>query len=182
MRSTLSILGLYNFRTDIFDNMNLPTGVELDTVRNSILLECAELEVIYPDPDVMKMSIGLWSSIHVGIWEKLNNTTKFEYDPISNYDRNEEWKDTQETNGQSNSTNKAYVVGFNETTPAQSDETTSVGGFNGSGENTRKGRAWGNIGVTTTQQMIEEERRIVQFSVINHIVKEFKARFCLGVY
>lgn len=182
MKSTLSILGMYNFRPDIFDNMNLPSGVKLVHVRDSILLECAELELIYSDPDVMKMSIGLWSSIHVGIWGKLDASTKFEYDPISNYDRKEEWNDTQKTEGNSDSTNKAYVVGFNEETPTQSNEDTSEGTFKGSGENTRKGRAWGNIGVTTTQQMIEAERQTVQFSVVDHIVKEFKARFCLGVY
>ena len=40
----------------------------------------------------------------------------------------------------------------------------------------------GNIGVTTTQQMIEQEREIAKFSIINYIAVSFKERFCLLVY
>lgn len=41
---------------------------------------------------------------------------------------------------------------------------------------------YGNIGVTTTQQMIEAEREVVQFSVIEFIADDFKNEFCLSVY
>ena len=40
----------------------------------------------------------------------------------------------------------------------------------------------GNIGVTTTQQMIEAQREIVDFNVINFIVRSFINRFCIEVY
>lgn len=40
----------------------------------------------------------------------------------------------------------------------------------------------GNIGVTTTQQMIREEREIVQFDIYDYIAQSFKKRFCLCVY
>lgn len=43
-------------------------------------------------------------------------------------------------------------------------------------------REYGNIGVTTTQQMIEEQRRVVQFSMYDHIIDDFKHRFCIMVY
>lgn len=43
-------------------------------------------------------------------------------------------------------------------------------------------REYGNIGVTTTQQMIEAERDVVRFNVINEIVESFKMRFCILVY
>ena len=41
---------------------------------------------------------------------------------------------------------------------------------------------YGNIGVTTTQQMIEAEREVVQFSVIEFIADDFKNEFCISVY
>lgn len=47
---------------------------------------------------------------------------------------------------------------------------------------TRTGRAHGNIGVTTTQQMLEEERRIVQFTMEDFIADSFKEEFCLMVW
>lgn len=40
----------------------------------------------------------------------------------------------------------------------------------------------GNIGVTTTQQMIKEEREVAMFSIISYITDSFKKRFCLLVY
>lgn len=43
-------------------------------------------------------------------------------------------------------------------------------------------RAYGNIGVTTTQEMIKQEREIVQFNLCEYIVESFKHEFCLYVY
>lgn len=40
----------------------------------------------------------------------------------------------------------------------------------------------GNIGVTTTQEMIKQERETVIFNVIDVIIRDFKQRFCLMVY
>lgn len=40
----------------------------------------------------------------------------------------------------------------------------------------------GNIGVTTTQRMIEEERQVALFNFIDTVTESFKAKFCIGVY
>lgn len=40
----------------------------------------------------------------------------------------------------------------------------------------------GNIGVTTTQQMIQAQRDIVRFSVYDAILQDFKGKFCVQVY
>lgn len=42
--------------------------------------------------------------------------------------------------------------------------------------------ARGNIGVTTTQEMIEQERRIDRFNIYDIIIEDFKMRFCILVY
>lgn len=52
----------------------------------------------------------------------------------------------------------------------------------GSAETVREVRIFGNIGVTTAQQMLTEERRLMTDHVIGYIVKEFKRAFCLLVY
>ena len=57
MRSKLSVLGLYNYDSQIFDRLELPEGVDKETVVNSILLECADLEVLYPVPVVLQTAI-----------------------------------------------------------------------------------------------------------------------------
>lgn len=43
-------------------------------------------------------------------------------------------------------------------------------------------RAFGNIGVTTTQQMIREQREIVQFNIYDYIARAFVEFFCILVY
>ena len=41
---------------------------------------------------------------------------------------------------------------------------------------------YGNIGVTTTQAMIEAERNLVKFNIYDFIIDSFKARFCILIY
>lgn len=46
----------------------------------------------------------------------------------------------------------------------------------------RTGRAHGNIGVTTSQQMIQSERELVVFNLYDVIAESFIETFCLMVY
>lgn len=43
-------------------------------------------------------------------------------------------------------------------------------------------RAYGNIGVTTTQEMLEAQRTLVRYNVYNEIADSFKEEFCLYIY
>ena len=60
-KATLSILGLYNYDNSIFDDMQLPTALtgRKDEIKEDILLECAEFEILYPDSDFMKFAIKM---------------------------------------------------------------------------------------------------------------------------
>ena len=42
--------------------------------------------------------------------------------------------------------------------------------------------AHGNIGVTTTQKLIKEQRQIDLFNVYDIIIEDFKMKFCILVY
>ena len=163
---TLSLLGLYRYNNNLFDGLKLPEGIDRETFINSLLTETAELEIIYPDPDFLANMIAAWSAKEFPIWEKLNKTLHYDYDPISNYDRHEESTNTGESLGK--------VAGYN-----ASDLVNSSGA---STDVRRTARMWGNIGVTTTQQMIEEERRISKFNITDYIIDSFKRRFCLLIY
>lgn len=50
------------------------------------------------------------------------------------------------------------------------------------GETTHEQSETGNIGVTTTQQMILAEREIAVFNIIDFIINDFKEWFCLLIY
>lgn len=47
---------------------------------------------------------------------------------------------------------------------------------------THSNRTHGNIGVTTSQQMIQAERDLVRYSLIEEIAEDYRDAFCLDVY
>lgn len=48
--------------------------------------------------------------------------------------------------------------------------------------NTHKARLYGNIGVTTSQQMLQSELDVARFSIYEHIADLFCEEFCIMVY
>lgn len=92
MFASLSIYGLYTYDSTIFDNLALPSDFT-DDERNdtimTILAECSDLALLYPDWDFMKMLIGVWSKNELLIWTKMLQSERIEFNPIENYDRYE---------------------------------------------------------------------------------------------
>lgn len=160
----LSIMGMYEFDDSLFDGLDVPTYtdknnvvhvVDKTAVINSILLNCAELEVLYPNFDTMKLAIGVWSAAEQDTWKKMYATVMMEYNPLWNVD--------------ADIVNIGSVMGFNE------DE-------NWSDAAKETQRRTGNIGVTASQDLIQKERDIADFSIIRYITESFKKRFCIMVY
>ena len=82
----VSILGLYNHDNTVLDGLKVPEGLDRDTVINNILMECAELEILFPDADFMKEAVRQWSAMCLPVWQHLYDTTQYEYNPIWNKD------------------------------------------------------------------------------------------------
>ena len=174
MVATLSLLGLYSFRGDILDDFKLPEGIDRDDFVEMLLFDTAELELLTPDPDIIKQLLGRWSNVRVNAWSKMLETEMIEYNPIHNYDRQEDWVD----DGTGSTITDLSVAGFNDADMADRERT-------GTGTTTQSrhtARISGNIGVTTTQQMLESERESRKYSTVYEIIGEFKERFCLLVY
>lgn len=203
--ANLSIMGLYEWDKTLFDLFQLPEGIDKETLVTNILTNLAELEVLYPNPVIMKNLIGVWSNTCLYEWNKLFETMNFQYNPIDNYDRTE--NRTLDSTGQGHSQDSGK-----DTTSATGKVTDKVNGYQGNSatsmvdkgqtQNENSGEmnygkandetftkndieiihARGNIGVTTTQQMIEQERNIAKFNIYDIITEEFKMRFCILVY
>lgn len=67
-------------------------------------------------------------------------------------------------------------------TETNKDETTYGKRIQTSNEGSHELHAHGNIGVTTTQKLIREQRDIELFNLYDIIIEEFKMRFCILVY
>jgi len=201
-KATLSVLGLYNYRPDIFDTFQLPEIVDRDALFPELLAQCAELESLYSDPDVLKSLIGAWSKRRLWSWEKLADTLTLKYNPIWNVDGTETETITRSLNatGQEESSNSAESsgedlrssYGYNSEDPEPADRSDRSGTSSASGSSsadrsedetiTTEKKRGGNIGVTMTQDMIKKEREVSEFDIYQYIIDDFKGRFCLLLY
>ena len=249
MRATISLMGMYEYDNTILDFFHYPDKwetVDKDVFVNKLLLDTAELEVLYPDANIFKTAIKYWSAAEVQNWNKLYDTTVLKYNPIWNKDgtvteiekhvknnnytdvtdgkiadhsvtkgnQNTETSGNEKTNTTNNTNEKDYVFGFNSESAAQSGQTVTddTGRANTDrSENIKTNNSantdatttnntnfkhdekenidreytrteQGNIGITTTQQMINEEREVDKFNLMDYIIDRFKQRFCLLVY
>ena len=278
--ANLSPLGLFTWDSTLFDLMVIPSALDKETLVNNLLAETAELEVLYANPVVMKNLIGVWSNKNLDVWNRLYETTQYDYNPIENYNRYETGSDggsgstthsgadtateatthdgsdgvavsKKEGGTQSDATGKQvvqsgsdsvtgadtkghWIAGYDSAASGQDDglvkqtrdqddatstttygkhedttgsltttfgKTEDINELKNYGErinkqnimthgekvtNTQEGthelHAHGNIGVTTTQKLVREQREIDLFNVYDIIIEDFKMRFCILVY
>lgn len=185
----MSLIGLYNYDDSLFDNLELPDGMDAELVTNNILMECAELEVIYPDFTFMKTAIGTWSANEVEIWKKVREMELAEYNPIENYDRyesevenmgrNTENNKSDVINSTSDATSKTVnsgvntrvdlnkVAGFNSETLVTNNETTNSDTNNG--ETNTATDSKGSSVQNTNDKGTENENRVRESRVHGNI-------------
>ena len=250
----ITTVGFYQYmnayNNDLFGLLNLPPGIDKDTLVNNIMLRGGEFEVVYSNPDFYKSAIGLWSNKHYRTFEKWINALNIDYNPLENYDRMEEWSDsgsrtntgtvsdsgirkntgTQSTessgkdnfkesgnstssdeisaynsnsfqNDKKNTTNSSNSSETNTTTNStrtdnltesnsntrtdnltESNSNTSTDNLSEKTNSNRIGRAHGNIGVTTSQQMLQSELDIAKWNIYEQITDLFLSEFCIMVY
>lgn len=93
----LTIVGMYNYDQSLFDGLTFPTGIDKDIAVNEILMRSGEFCALYTDPVFMKLQIGIWGQKHYRTFEKWIEALSEDFNPLYNYDRHEEYTDTEET-------------------------------------------------------------------------------------
>lgn len=144
-------------------------------------------------------------------YNKLLATEKLEYDPIENYSMTESGMDvrtpdlvsnttangTSSGNATDASTTTSAVTTYDNTadfinqnkgtadnTNTTSTENSSTGTTTTTGteKTTHEFKRSGNIGVTTSQQMIQSEREVADFSALAQFVTDIANIICLSIY
>ena len=130
MNAEVSVLGLYNYDTSLFNNMSYPTGFtsqdKTDFVDN-LLMELAELEVIYTDPAFFKMAVERWSAKELPTWNRIYTAAQLDYNPIENYDRQETESEVTDGTRQHSGTDTTTNSGTDTVTNSGTDTTTNSG-------------------------------------------------------
>ncbi len=243
----MTLIGYSRWMKDNTDDLfkafdDLPAGVDKDVLVNNILLRGGEFEVIYSDPYFMQESIYTWLAKWQRTIEKWVAALAVEYDPLNNYDRHEEYTDTEgigdtetrsgtRTDSRSGSTSAASAAATNTTgtdtgtqgtenkvsafdattyqakdrsdtttgsTTSSSTGTTSTNSgtsLDSGSESTADTRAasrnrllqhtahlFGNIGVTTSQEMLSAELSIAEWNLYDHITDLFLTEYIIPVY
>ena len=187
---------------DLFKGITLPEGLAKDTLTNNILLQGGEFEVVYSDPFFLQNAISIWADREAATFERWASALAIEYAPLENYDRHEDWTDTLDSDGTSRTT------GTNDTS-TNGTVTTDVSAYDSNGyqpkekvttaetidndttenntstldnEGVHTGRIHGNIGVTTSQQMLESELELGYWNIYSRITDMFLKEFCIMIY
>lgn len=151
--------------------------------------------------------IALYGKSHKYEYDKLVDTLSLEYNPIENYSMTEKGTDTRTPNiTQTNKGVNTNTVGvdtsittgkttFDKSNSFINDTKTTNTGTNtdtqdinttvttaGNEKTVHEFTRRGNIGVTTSQQMIESERQLAMFSVVDLFVKAIADIILIGVY
>lgn len=206
----ITLLGMKAFfengGSDLFEYLDLPEGLTKKTLVDNILLQGGEFEVLYSDPVAFKSYISIWSAKEQATFKRWVDALAIDYAPLENYDRQEAWTDTLDSDGTSNTT------GTNDTlTTSNGQVLNDVSAYDSSGyqpkekvttsnsetidndtteRNTstldnkadHRGRVHGNIGVTTSQQMLEQELDLGYWNIYQRITDMFLQEFCIMVY
>lgn len=110
-------------------------------------------------------------------WDRAYEAITAEYNPVDNYNMVEE--EGVDTSIKTESSNGIY--GFDSSTPIPSTtgETTTSGG---SSNNKRKLTRRGNIGVTTSAQMVEGELELRKKHFLDMVYRDIDSLLCLAIY
>lgn len=197
-KSKITIIGFENYLNNtnrsLFDNIILHPDIEKDILIDAIMMRCSEFELLYSNPLTMIEMITFWFRKHNRTFSKWMEALSIEYNPLENYDRMEDWTDDNIGHGSvtvndtvtSHLTNSRSAFDSNTfVSDTKSDNTTIDKGTttsNGNNNLTHHGRLHGNIGVTTSQQMLEAELEIARWNIYDKIADLFAMDFCLMVY
>lgn len=204
--SKFTLIGAYQFfnnaNDDLFKYISLPEGLEKDTLTSNILLKGGEFEVQNADPFFIQSAIQIWNSVYYDTFDRWVKALAIDYAPLENYDRIEHWTDNVDTEGTGSSsstgtldsttntetTKSAYdsssyqpydnVRTTNDTDTTDRTNTTMTN----DSDSEHNGRIHGNIGVTTSQQMLEQELDIGYWNIYERITDLFLREFIIPVY
>lgn len=200
--SKITLVGCYayynNAGGDLFEHLQLPSELDKETLTNNIILKGSEFEVIYANPELLKVAIGIWSDVNSATFTRWVNALNIEYAPLENYDRHESWTDNRESSGTGESTSTGTSSNTTEQTKSAFDSSTyqpdskvevsgeaednTTSSTSGTDDLEHTGRIHGNIGVTTSQQMLEAELNLGYWNVYERITQLFLQEFTIPVY
>lgn len=185
----ITLFGMYQWDNTLFDDLMFPPSNLLDkeTAVKQILFECGEFEVLYSDWDFLKSAITQWGKKWYYTFQKWLEVLEIDYEPLENYNRVEHWEDVSERSSEVNSESENHIKHRTYDDDTMTETDSSNGSSSGTGSDNanivRDGYARGNIGVTTSQQMLLSSLELYRgFNLYEQIANIFKTELVIAVY
>lgn len=179
---------------EIFKDIKLPTLINKELLLNNIISKIDILTPIYVDMPILNLKIQNFFLTNYDIYDRLSKAFKLEYDVIENYDRIEESTTKENENSNLNTTNKNNFENIDSISAYDSNSFTNSNknASNNTEQNTStnnvdkntiiSSRIHGNIGVTTSQQMLESELKLrPKMNIYEIISNDFMNEFSLAI-
>ena len=164
-------------------DFNVPFGTN-EEIRNLMFRYYYAWEMVWPNETLMAHQLQNRADLNREYWTHIWETTRYDYDPIENYNRYEEYTDIENNTGNSNSVGSADTSQYPMTTGGAKKVTSGADKTTTDTTNDRRtnhtAHLHGNIGVTTTQEMIEQERRIT-LRLMEDYIRDFSGLFMLTI-
>lgn len=182
------------YNDNIFEDIELPEGIDKDVLIQRIMFRCMEFPLMHTDKDFIHYEILNFFKVHYNTFLKWITALDIEYNPLENYDRYEQYGGSGSNSGSStssgsdNSTDTTKKAAYNSSTfenyeQSQVTGTSSMTGSNsGQYQDAHTIHTHGNIGVTTSQQMLESEWEVSKLNIYTAIADLFADEFCIMVY
>lgn len=194
-RITATLINMYQWEPTLFDELQLPAAVNKDDYITRLLIDSGEQEVVITHPVIMKKAIGAWSRGKLPAWNKILNIESLEYNPIWNVDGETVHTGSRTGNvgenksGETSETTTGQLSADNSSEWSNDTKSTTEGSYednrqlNETGTDNWTEKRTGNIGVTTTQKMMNEEKDFWEsWDPIGYLIREFTKEFCLLVF
>lgn len=240
---SVTIMGIERYllgrgEKSLFEYITIPSGIDKDILINTIMNDSANFELLYSNPNYLRFMITNWFKTHYYTFNKWYEALNLEYNPLDNYDRYEEYQDSEHSNSlgkslksstttdintgtdtmNSTSTSSDIVAGDtteqvvpyedstltdrsktltnNQDNATTTGSTTSTSSANHNGTEryednttsngnrtlTHTAHLHGNIGVTTSMELIKSQLDLVTFNIIQQISDLFCTDFCVMIY
>lgn len=181
--SLINLASLYYYDNSILNGLALPDQIDKDVLISNLLIQSEPFEVLYPNPEAIKTIVPIICKKWKLSFDKWAELTTLEYNPIHNFDRNEEYTDDVESSSKSDNTADSFVTAYDSDALHQESQNTDGNKAEAKGKTTHKGHLYGNIGVTRTQEMLMDEVQLRKdFNVYDLITDALMQELCIMVY
>ena len=170
----VTLNNLKQYDEHILDPVIMPEGLDSDVMRSVMMMRLGLCYPVYDEPEVFKSMLETWISAHQWNIEHLITANNHIYDPLENYDRQEDFTDkktgshdseeardlhesstgTASTGASDSATTENSVSAYN-TTGYDNDTKTTTSGSSSS--NTTNGNDTDNTGTVTNSGSMKED-------------------------